>query len=369
MGSYRPTGNSYLTGIVPLNHSRPPLVCGMRELRRELRGHKGPIHAVRWTNSGDFAVSCGSDNSILLWSPRKRREELLVKRYVAGPHGRGVLDVAIAPGNAKLASGGEESTCALWDITTGLVERRFPGHGGRINAVLFAPPEGMGVATRPGQILLTASYDRSIRAWDLRARGRTPVQTLDGFTDSVSALAATGSRIVGGSIDGTVRTFDLRACRVQRDGMSAPVTAVALSRDGKCLAVSTLDDRLRLMELSTGSVLAEYGACAPGAAPRGGCGAVYRNSSFKVSADLSAGDRCVVSGSEDGGIYVWELVASKLLQRLDHAGAPAPGGGAPPPAPSKVVSCVACHPTDDAVLSGGHDGRLLLWERRKGEPP
>lgn len=39
------------------------------------------------------------------------------------------------------------------------------------------------------------------------------LQTIDKFGDSVTSVVITSSEIIGGSVDGTVRTFDIRVGR------------------------------------------------------------------------------------------------------------------------------------------------------------
>jgi mitogen-activated protein kinase organizer 1 len=52
--------------------------------------------------------------------------------------------------------------------------------------------------------------------------------------------------IVAGSVDGTVRRFDIRMGRVYSDNLHHAVTSVALSHDGQCVLAACLDSKLRL---------------------------------------------------------------------------------------------------------------------------
>jgi len=63
---------------------------------------------------------------------------------------------------------------------------------------------------------------------------------------------------VAGSVDGTVRCFDLRAGCVYTDELRRPVTSLALSHDGNCLLAACLDSRLRLLDRGSGTLLAQY---------------------------------------------------------------------------------------------------------------
>lgn len=95
-------------------------------------------------------------------------------------------------------------------------------------------------------VVVSAGYDRSLRAWDCRSHSTEPIQVnfvlflifdelfcdqplsfytklfpknllnmqiIDTFSDSVMSVCLTKSEIIAGSVDGTVRTFDIRIGR------------------------------------------------------------------------------------------------------------------------------------------------------------
>jgi mitogen-activated protein kinase organizer 1 len=108
--------------------------------------------------------------------------------------------------------------------------------------------------------------------------------------DSVTSLTVAGHRISGGSVDGTVRTIDIRAGRMQTDDLGHPVLCVRKSHDDNCLLAGMLGGRLALLDRASGEVLAEY---------RG-----HVNDAAKVDSCLTYGDAHVV------GLY--KLESSQL---------------------------------------------------------
>jgi len=89
-------------------------------------------------------------------------------------------------------------------------------------------------------VVVSAGYDQSLRAWDCRSHSTEPIQVdsgdilcalysislyclinrvaidmqiIDTFADSVMSICLTKTEIIGGSVDGTVRTFDIRIGR------------------------------------------------------------------------------------------------------------------------------------------------------------
>ncbi|KAJ0408528.1 hypothetical protein P43SY_006458 [Pythium insidiosum] len=257
---------------------------------RVLRGHSGPVNAVRFNDKGTYVMTCGQDKSIRLWNPHRDGleqpgEGLLVKTY-HGRHGYDVQDVAISQDNAQFASCGRDKAVFLWDVPTGKVTRKFEGHEHSINCVRF---------NADSSVLLSGSYDKTVRAWDVRARNSfRPIQVLDEFKDSVTSLVVTGHEIIAGCVDGTVRTFDLRAGAVYRDHIEEPVVSIARSPDGSQLLASALDGSLRLIDRKSGSELKSY---------RG-----HHVDAYKIDCAFSNDGAHVLSGSEDGRVYYWDLV-------------------------------------------------------------
>ena len=145
-------------------------------------------------------------------------------------------------------------------------------------------------------------------------------------------------QIIAGSVDGTVRTFDIRQGEVHVDTFKDSVTCVSLSRDTKCVLTSTLGNRVHLYEASNGKDLNTYTG--------------HVSSKFKIASCLSNTEAHVLSGSENGSIYIWGLVDGKLEQKLT-------------PSRSSVSHRAICgldyHPTKKCLLSCGHDGTASLW--------
>ena len=73
-----------------------------------------------------------------------------------------------------------------------------------------------------------------------------------------ACLCMSRVEIMAGSVDGTVRRFDVRAGMLSTDQLGSPVTSVALSGDGNCVLASCLDGALRLLDKAGGELLAQY---------------------------------------------------------------------------------------------------------------
>lgn len=71
--------------------------------------------------------------------------------------------------NSKLCSCGGDRQVYYWDVASGRVIRKFRGHDSEVNAVKF---------NEYSSVVVSAGYDRSVRAWDCRSHSTEPIQVL-----------------------------------------------------------------------------------------------------------------------------------------------------------------------------------------------
>lgn len=180
--------------------------------------------------------------------------------------------------------------------------------------------------------------------WDCKSQSSKPIQIFDEAKDSVSSLDVSGHEIAAGSVDGRVRLYDLRMGMMYVDvigrmsstlhnsplamapfqghGLAStsskleippltyclePVTSVQQTRDSNALLVSTLDSTIRLLDKGNGQLLQSYTG--------------HQNKDYRVRATLAFGDSLVISGSEDGSVYAWDLLEGTVVEKLPtHAG-------------------------------------------------
>lgn len=59
-------------------------------------------------------------------------------------------------------------------------------------------------------VIVSGSYDATVKFWDCKSHSVKPIQVLEEARDSVSSLHVVGYEIVTGSVDGRMRVYDLR---------------------------------------------------------------------------------------------------------------------------------------------------------------
>ncbi|KIK55522.1 hypothetical protein GYMLUDRAFT_47734 [Collybiopsis luxurians FD-317 M1] len=120
------------------------------EAHRILRGHEGPVNAVGMEDGR--VVSASGDGKMILWDASSG-ERL---RTFEG-HDRGLACIEYS--NGLIISGSNDWKIKIWSAYTGKCLRTLQGHEALVRALAFDPSSG---------ILVSASYDKSVRVWDVR---------------------------------------------------------------------------------------------------------------------------------------------------------------------------------------------------------
>jgi mitogen-activated protein kinase organizer 1 len=256
---------------------------------------------------------------------------LPIHSYADG-HSHPVSAIALDESSTTLISASDK-TLVWTDVVAQSVQRRFHGHSGRINAVRIS---------KNCETFLSASYDGTVRIWDARSKSPAPIQILSQARDSVTGVDTLqhvdGEALIRTcSVDGIVRTYDLRKGILQEDNVDNAIFSMALTHDAQCLAISCLDGTIRLMEAETGELLNTYSKH-------------HVAGNYALSCNFTADDAHVVTGSEDGRVVLYDLVRGEMVQELlGHL---------------KPTCSVASHPLrqqSSIVISASYDGSAIVW--------
>ena len=303
-----------------------------------LKGHAGPVHAVTFSSgSGQYLLTGSQDRSIRLFNPSTSK---LIQTYSA--HGYEVLDLAVAEDNSKFVSVGGDKTVFVWDVATAQTIRRFNGHAGRINACSFGGEGGDGSGE---SVVVTGSFDGTVKCWDLRSRSEKALCTFAEAKDSVSCVEAQGGLIYAGSVDGRVRVYDLAMGTVDVDVLGASVTSISPSKAADSYLVSTLDSKVRMMDRGTGKCLQTFQ------------NGEFHNDTYRIRSALAQTDACAISGAEHGSVFVWDVLTGNLKERVWHV----ERAEKTEANKKNVVSAVAWNQLRKQWASAGGDGTVVVW--------
>ena len=275
-----------------------------------LSGHQGDVLAIAYAPDGKMLASAGRDETIRLWRPKTNQHLATLTG-----HGGLVTSIAFSPDGKKLVSGSGDATVRLWSTETRqqvwsadtpqkqtLSQAQDPAI--RWAFGLSPPPVSpferlaliwvLAVAYSPdGKTLASSgSKDGTIQLWHVDSGNL--VQTLEGHTDTVTALAFApdGKTLVSGSNDDTLRVWESPTGTLRRvlAGHGNDVKAVCFSRDGKRIASGSKDATVRLWDAKTGRFLP-----------------TLRGHYWGVEAVAFAPDgKTVASGDGTGRILLWD---------------------------------------------------------------
>lgn len=267
---------------------------------------------------GEYCLTCGSNKTIKLWNPKKK---LLLQTYSG--HGAEVMDADCSCDSSQIVSGSQDKTVIIWDVSTGAPVRRYRAHIGTVNCVCF---------NEDSSVFISGSLDGTVKIYDAKGHSREPIQILDEAKDSISMVAVNDHEIASVSLDNHVRRYDIRKGVMEADCLYYPLTYLKFTNDDQCILVSCQNSSIKLLDKSSGSILAEFKG--------------HINKKYRIDNGLLCNDSYVVSGSEDGNIYIWSLLEGKVEHRLKHS--------------HNVVHTLCIHPSNLELLSAA-DNTLYLW--------
>jgi len=128
------------------------------ETQQVLKGHRDSVYGLAWL-SDDELVSASKDKSVLLWNLAQLGDEPRLV-YSADHY---VTALGVDRGEGLLALPLEEHQVGVLRIADGRILRRFSGHTGPVQSLLFAGD---------GERLISAGNDAWVFVWDLSDKSK-----------------------------------------------------------------------------------------------------------------------------------------------------------------------------------------------------
>jgi COMPASS component SWD3 len=191
-------------------------------------------------------------------------------------------------------------------------------------------------------MLVSGSYDEAVFLWDIRTA--RVMRSLPAHSDPVGGVdfVRDGTLLVSCSSDGLIRVWDTASGQCLRTFFhedTPPVVSVRFSPNGKYIATWMLDNSVRMWNYVEGRCVKTYQGHINGKYSLQGAFGTYHGKQAMI-----------LSGSEDGGIILWDINTKKVLQRLQgHEGA---------------VMGVDVHPKERMIASCGMDMTIRIWRDR-----
>jgi WD40 repeat protein len=214
---------------------------------RMFQGHQDSLLSAVISPDGKLLATSSYDQQIKLWDVAGGQE----LRTLAG-HNDAVFDLAFRPDGKILASASGDRTVKLWDVASGERLDTFGQPLKELYCVAFSPD---------GRRVAAGGVDNRIRVWQISDQGKENTNPLVysrfAHEGAVVKLAYSGKTIVSAGEDRTVKIWDADTMteRFELERQSDWAPALAVSPDGKSVAVGRLDGSLAFYDVATGALI------------------------------------------------------------------------------------------------------------------
>ena len=280
-------------------------VSTSQSIGQPLQGHTSLVTSVAFSPDGKTLASGSWDKTIILW-------DVATGQPIGQPlkgHINYVTSAAFSPDGKTLASGSWDKTIILWDVWTMLstgvstsqpIGQPLKGHTDNVTSVAFSPD---------GKMLASGSEDDTILLWDVSTIINTgaltdqPIGQLFGkipLIKSMVVFSPDGKTLASGSISDII-FWDVSPRQMTGiTGHTSLVKSVAFSPDGKTLASGSEDKTIILWDVSTRQPIGQ---------PLKG------HTSSVNSVAFSPDGKTLASGSSDNTMILWDLAPQSWVEK------------------------------------------------------
>lgn len=255
---------------------------------RTFEGHTAPVLSAKCSRDGELLLTADTDGALLVWDRRKGQVLATISgfKFETGfgnaNYPNTAQAMALTPNNKLVIFASFEQALRVCALPSGTELSAMHGHAAPVTALVVTPD---------GHRCISVTQNGELKIWDLRRS--VAMLIINDHTAGATALALVqkGEKVILGSTDGTLKAYDLnngeelfvvlahkavvRALAVVEDGRQiisastakdlvvwdwetkrrlsldteGEISALAVSPDGRSLAVGLTDGQIRLLDL------------------------------------------------------------------------------------------------------------------------
>lgn len=315
------------------------------ELSRRLEEHRGCVNCLSFNQSGNLLCSGSDDRKVCIWDWQGNK---LVKKLNT-EHSRNIVCCSFADGDRQVITSSRDGRVCIVDIESGKSEVLLADSREEIGRFAFLSP----------QTLVTCGTSAKVKHIDLRSSQHEQLFQVKNPTNhrynvglyTISSHPIDKHQLITAGMSPYVFLYDLRFpdrfksplayCISPKENRNNIITSTEFNERGDKFLVSYNDGDLFACKSSNCDMIHKY------------TGHMNRKT---IKGCAWFGDDFVLSGSDDGHIYGWDLESEHIVCFLE---ADLRG----------VVNSLVVHPKLPVLASSGLEHNVKVWEPTSKEWP
>ncbi|KAL8144266.1 hypothetical protein V2J09_017298 [Rumex salicifolius] len=294
---------------------------------QSLSGHKKPVNSIQWSrNHAHLLASAGMDNSVCIWNVWSNGHK---KARVLNYHNAAVKDVRWSQQGQFILSCGYDCASRLIDIEKGVEAQSFIDDQA-VTAIKFHPGNS--------NLFLSGGLKGILKLWDIRA-GKTvhqyirrlgPILDVEFMNDGTQFISSSDESRSNAS-ENTIIVWNI--------DREVPLSNQVYAEAYTCPSIICHPSEPFFVAQSNGNYIAIFSTKHPFRLDKYKRFESHGVFGFPIKSDFSLDGKILVSGSAEGSIYLYDVKSSKLIKKVNAFNEACVDVAFHPLLPNVIASC------------------------------